>query len=72
MPGCIMGFIGSQHILFGSVIFSVVEYAEKFTGAIVMAFGSGLATSYASFLVDNHKKKRNEKRQRKSKEDKAA
>lgn len=60
MPGCVMGFVGSQHILFSGIALSVVEYAVKFTGAIVLAFGSGLATSYASFLVEKHKNHNNE------------
>ena len=73
MPGCVMGYIGGQHILFSGVNISVVEYGVKFVGATVMAFGSGLATSYAAYLIEIHKKKQNGKaKQKKRQNGKAA
>ena len=54
-----MGFIGSGHILFNGVNLSLVEYVVKFIGAILLAFVTGLATSYASHLVDKLKNKDN-------------
>lgn len=73
MPGCVMGYIGGQHILFSGVSISMVEYVVKFTGATFMAFGSGLATSYAAYLVEQHKnKKTNGTEKRRKKRDRAA
>lgn len=60
MPGVCMGFIGAQHILWIGVSVSLVTYIFKFIGTVLMAFGSGLATSYAAYLIDRFKTKRNE------------
>jgi len=64
-----MGFIGAKHLLWIGVSISMVEGAFKAAGTIVMAFGSGLATSYAAYLVDRYKEKKSrvsgEKRRRK-------
>lgn len=64
-PGCIMGFIGSQHLLWAGVPDHVVSFfwgaiviGVKSMGTLLMAFGSGLATSYASKLVDQHFEKK--------------
>lgn len=58
MPGVLMGFIGSQHLLWIGVSLSVVETILKSIGTILMAFGSGLATSYAAYLVECYKEKK--------------
>lgn len=58
MPGCVMGFLGGQHLLFSSVAVSVVTYCAKYVGTVFMAFGSGLATSYAAHVIDRLKEKR--------------
>jgi hypothetical protein len=73
MPGCIMGYIGGQHVLFSGITISMVEYGIKFIGATAMAFSSGLATAYAAHLVDKYKNKNNEQpKRRRRKGDKAA
>lgn len=60
MPGVCMGFVGAQHLLWIGVPVSLVTYIFKFLGTVLMAFGSGLATSYAAYLIDRYKTKRNE------------
>lgn len=71
MPGCVMGFIGSKSLLWSGVDVTFLAYVLKFTGTVIMAFGSGLATAYAAYLVDQYKKKNNE-RSKKGKGRKAA
>lgn len=66
MPGVFMGFVGSKHLFWSGVSLTVVTYIFKFIGTVFLAFGSGLATSFAAYLVENHKNKNNEKRQKKS------
>lgn len=65
MPGVFMGFIGSKSILWDGEVSPVVIYILKALMTIVMAFGSGLATSYATLIVENHKNKRNGKTRKK-------
>ena len=73
LPGVFMGFISAQHILWIGVPATLVEYAGKYIGTVFMAFGSGLATSYAAYLIDQYKKKKNGTRTRKKgKADRAA
>jgi len=55
MPGMLMGFISADHILWVGVPLSVVEYCVKYVGTVFMAFGSGLATSYAAYLIEKLK-----------------
>jgi hypothetical protein len=74
-PGVCMGFIGAQHLLWIGVPITLVEYAFKFIGTVAMSFFSGLATSYAAYLIEKYKAKNNEKPQKKrenGKRDKAA
>ena len=59
MPGCLMGFVGAQHILWVGVSVSLVTYITKYAGTVFMAFGSGLATSYAAYLIEQYKNKKN-------------
>jgi hypothetical protein len=72
MPGVLMGFIGGKHLLWALPIVSVVEYCIKFIGTIFMAFGSGLSTAYAAYLIEQHKKKKDGTQTRKRKRDRAA
>lgn len=55
MPGCVMGFIGSKSLLWSGVDITFLVYVVKFIGSVLMAFGSGLATAYAAYLVDRYK-----------------
>lgn len=60
-PGCIMGFIGSRSLLFSGLpaeMVTVGAYVLKYIGTIIMAFSSGLATSYAAFLIEKYKNKK--------------
>ncbi len=73
MPGCVMGFIGCKHFLWAGSALSLVEYTGKYIGTVVMAFSSGLATAYASYIVDQYKKKKDGKsKQSKRQKGKAA
>jgi hypothetical protein len=73
MPGCIMGFIGSKSLLWSGVAFTFLTYVLRFASTLIMAFGSGLATAYAAYLVEKHKNKNNHVTQkRRKKDDRAA
>jgi hypothetical protein len=74
LPGCIMGFIGSKSFLWNGVTLEVATYILKFIATVIMAFSSGLATSYAALIIDRLKNKKNvtPQRRRKRKGDKAA
>jgi hypothetical protein len=67
-----MGFVGAQHILWVGLPVSVVTYATKYAGTIFMAFGSGLATSYAAYLIEQYKNKKNVKQSQKGRKRKGA
>ena len=61
LPGCVMGFIGSKSLLFSGLPAEMVTfgaYVLKYIGTVLMAFGSGLATSYAAHLVEKYKEKK--------------
>jgi hypothetical protein len=60
LPGCCMGFVGAQHLLWAGVPISLVTYVVKYVGTVFMAFGSGLATSYAAYIVDRYKHRKKE------------
>lgn len=51
-PGSIMGFIGGQHLLFTGFPVSVVSYVYKFLGTVILAFFSGLATTWAAKIIE--------------------
>ena len=72
MPGVFMGFIGSKSILWDGEVGTVVIYILKAILTIIMAFGSGLATSYAALIVENHKNKKNGNQQKGRKRKKTA
>lgn len=57
-PGVCMGFIGSKHFLWIGIPATWLDYALRGIGTVVMAFGSGLATAYAAYLVDRLKEKK--------------
>ena len=67
-PGCVMGFIGSRSLLFANLpaeMVTIGAYVLKYIGTIIMAFSSGLATSYAAFLIEKYKNKKNVKQSQK-------
>lgn len=68
MPGCIMGFIGSKSLLWNGMDVTFLAYVWKFAGTVIMAFGSGLATAYAAYLVEIYKKKKDGKRPEKKRQ----
>lgn len=66
-----MGLFGAKSLLFSGLSSEVVTfmaYCIKYAGTVIMAFSSGLATSYAAYLVDKHKERQkkspNQKRKR--------
>lgn len=59
--GVCMGFFGSQHLLFGPDLAHLVSGAwwiMKGIGTVMLAFFSGLATTYGSKIVEEHFKKK--------------
>jgi hypothetical protein len=67
-PGCIMGFIGAKSLLFAGLpaeMVTIGAYVIKYMGTIIMAFSSGLATSYAAYLIEKFKNKDNVKQPQK-------
>jgi hypothetical protein len=75
-PGCIMGFWGAKSLLFaglGSEMVTIGTYILKYVGTVLMAFSSGLATSYAAYLIEKFKTNSNVKpTQKRRKGDRAA
>lgn len=62
-PGCIIGLFGAKSLLFAGLPPEVVTfgtYCLKFLGTVLMAFGSGLGTTYGALLIEKHKNKQNE------------
>ena len=57
-PGICMGFVSARSLLFSGLPAELVtlgSYILKYAGTVVMAFSSGLATSYAAYLIEKHK-----------------
>jgi hypothetical protein len=68
LPGCIMGLFGARNLLFSGVPAELVTlgaYTIKYLGTVFMAFGSGLATSYAALIIERYKNKKNVKQSQK-------
>jgi hypothetical protein len=68
LPGCIMGLLGAKSLLFAGLPAEMVTlgaYVLKYVGTVLMAFGSGLATAYAAYLIDQYKNKKNVKQSQK-------
>jgi hypothetical protein len=66
-PGCLMGFWGAKSLLFAglsSEMVTIGAYILKYIGTVLMAFSSGLATSYAAYLIEKHKNKKDESQTR--------
>jgi hypothetical protein len=75
MPGCVMGFVGSKSLLFSGLPAEMVTlraYVLKYAGTVFLAFGSGLATSFAAYLVDRYKEKKSPNSSMKMKKRKSA
>jgi hypothetical protein len=61
-----MGLFGAKSLLFSGLPAELVTfgaYCIKFVGTVLMATGSGLGTAYGAYIIEQHKKKRNEPRQ---------
>jgi hypothetical protein len=71
-----MGIVGGKSLLFSGLPAELVTlgaYCAKYIGTLLLAFGSGLATSYAAYLVEKHKNRSNNGTQkRRKKGDRAA
>lgn len=75
--GVIMGFIASQHLLFAGFMADLVTvgwWVFKGICTVILAFFTSLATSYAAYLIDQYKLKKDATRKKRkgSRSDKAA
>ena len=71
LPGALVGLFGAKSLLFAGLPDKMVTlgaYIVKYIGTVIMAFSSGLATAYAAYLIEEHKKKKDVKRSQKKRQ----